>query len=52
MNVQRTVAASNALGAPGQQRFFFAVIGTAAVYAELERRRAAVEREDETVFLG
>ena len=47
-NVQSAVAASNALGASRQHRFFIA--RAAAVDAELQRRRTAVENEDQIVF--
>ena len=43
-DVQRAVAMSDAIGASGQQRLF--VARSPVIYAELERRRAAVKHED------
>ena len=43
-DVQRAVAMPDAIGASGQQRFF--VARSPVIYAELERRRAAVKHED------
>jgi hypothetical protein len=51
-NLECAIALSNALGASGQQRRFTitATGANAAVDAELERRRTAVEYEDWTIF--
>ena len=47
-NVQCAIAASYALSASRQHRFFIA--RAAAVDAELQRRRTAVENQDQIVF--
>src|SRR5208282_698955 len=49
-NVQGAVVAANAVGASGLQRLF--IPRTLAIDAELQRRRAAVQREDQIVLLG
>ena len=47
-DVQRAVAMSDAIGASGQQCFF--VARSPMIYAELKRRRAAVQHEDQVVL--
>ena len=50
-NLECAIAASNALGASSQQRLFISITATGPVIdAELQRRRTAVEYEDEIVF--
>src|SRR5271170_4049399 len=49
-NMQGAVAVPNTVGASGQQRFFIA--RPTAVNPELQRRRAAVEHEDQIVVIG
>lgn len=49
-DVQRAVAMSDAIGASGQQSLF--VARPPVIHAELQRRRAAIQHEDQIVFSG